>query len=295
MSCSILNKKYRYILIPWHQIGLIKWNMYFSICYKKFKHNFVTPIRITQKHHWFPNTYGLRYMTSALTWRTFPERGSIMRSFLSLQLVASKLPSVLKDIQRTMSGWLSIIFTATPSSRFQIRICNIMGLSFRSLRVSSGCRGYLAVISGADQDAAAGGMPLNKPRPPAVTNEDHQSFGHVPPQTAIRNLPDSHLWVKGHSCIGRNVVAIIITVNWLDSHRTVLGAGRDDVVHERTPFDVHHAALVAADLWVMRVYSPWLRNNALIIRPGIIVTRESCLNLTSQTFSLAVVLCVGNI
>lgn len=66
-----------------------------------------------------------QYMTSALTWRTFPERGSIIRSFLSLQLVASKLPSVLKDIQRTTSGWLSIIFTATPSSRFQIRICYV--------------------------------------------------------------------------------------------------------------------------------------------------------------------------
>ncbi len=139
-------------------------------------------------------------------------------------------------------------------------------------------------------------MPLDKPRPPAVTNQDHQSFGHVPPQTAVRNLPDSHLEVKGHGCIGINVVVtIIITVNRLDSHRTVLGAGRDDVVHERTPFDVHHAALVATDLWVMRVYSPRLRDNNLIFRPGLVVTRGSCLNLSSQTFSLAVVLYVGNI
>lgn len=233
-------------------------------------------------------------MTSALTRRTFPERGSIMRSFLSLQLVASKLPSVLKDIQRMTSGWLSIIFTATPSSRFQIRICHVnirtscvchsgrCGL----VRVSSGCRGYLAVVSGAEQDATAGGMPLDKPRPPAVTNQDHQRFGHVPPQTAVRNLPDSHLEVKSHGCIGINVVAIIIRVNWLDSHRTVLGAGRDDVVHERTPFDVHHAALVAADLWVMRVYSPRLRDNKLIFRPGLVVTWENCLNLSRHMFLL---------
>ncbi len=131
-------------------------------------------------------------------------------------------------------------------------------------------------------------MPLDKPRPPAVTNQDHQSFGHVPPQTSVRDMPDSHLGVKGHGCIGIDVVAIIITVNWPDSHRTVLGAGRDDVVHERTPFDVHHAALVAADLWVMRVYSPRLRDNTLIFRPGLVVTHT--LNLTIQTFSLAVVL-----
>lgn len=67
-------------------------------------------------------------------------------------------------------------------------------LSFRS---SSGCLGYLAVVSGAEQDSAAGGMPLNKPRPPAVANQDHQSFCHVSSQTAIRNLPDSHLEFKG--------------------------------------------------------------------------------------------------
>lgn len=59
----------------------------------------------------------------ALTWRTAPERGSMMRSFLSLQLVASRPPSVLKDMLRTTSVWQSIIFTGSPISKFQIRIC----------------------------------------------------------------------------------------------------------------------------------------------------------------------------
>lgn len=58
-----------------------------------------------------------------LTWRTVPERGSMMRIFLSLQLVASRLPSVLKDMLRMTSVWQSIIFTGSPISRFQIRIC----------------------------------------------------------------------------------------------------------------------------------------------------------------------------
>lgn len=57
-----------------------------------------------------------------LTCRTDPERGSITRSFLSLQLVASRLPSVLKVMLRMTSVWQSIIFTGSPISRFQIRI-----------------------------------------------------------------------------------------------------------------------------------------------------------------------------
>lgn len=59
-----------------------------------------------------------------LTCITAPERGSMMRSFLSLQLVASRLPSVLKDMLRMTSVWQSIIFTGSPISRFQIRICH---------------------------------------------------------------------------------------------------------------------------------------------------------------------------
>ncbi len=56
------------------------------------------------------------------TCSTLPERGSMTRSFLSLQLVASRLPSVLKDIQRITSVWQSINFTGSPISRFQMRI-----------------------------------------------------------------------------------------------------------------------------------------------------------------------------
>lgn len=47
----------------------------------------------------------------------------MIRIFLSLQLVASRLPSVLKDMLRMTSVWQSIIFTGSPISRFQIRIC----------------------------------------------------------------------------------------------------------------------------------------------------------------------------
>lgn len=61
-------------------------------------------------------------MHSIHTCSTLPERGSMTRSFLSLQLVASRLPSVLNDIQRITSVWQSIIFTGSPISRFQIRI-----------------------------------------------------------------------------------------------------------------------------------------------------------------------------
>ena len=55
------------------------------------------------------------------TCRTRPERGSITRSFLSLHVVVSRLPSVLKDMQRITSEWQSIIFTGSPTSRFQMR------------------------------------------------------------------------------------------------------------------------------------------------------------------------------
>lgn len=43
------------------------------------------------------------------------------RSFLSLQVVESRLPSVLKDMQRMTSVWQSIILTGSPMSRFQMR------------------------------------------------------------------------------------------------------------------------------------------------------------------------------
>lgn len=57
------------------------------------------------------------------TCSTRPERGSITRSFLSLHVVLSKLPSVLKDMQRMTSAWQSIIFTGSPTSKFHMRTC----------------------------------------------------------------------------------------------------------------------------------------------------------------------------
>lgn len=61
--------------------------------------------------------------TKCSTCSTRPERGSITRSFLSLHVVVSRLPSVLKDMQRITSVWQSIIFTGSPMSRFQMRTC----------------------------------------------------------------------------------------------------------------------------------------------------------------------------
>lgn len=61
--------------------------------------------------------------TNGSTCRTRPDRGSITRSFLSLHVVVSRLPSVLKDMQRITSVWQSIIFTGSPMSRFQMRTC----------------------------------------------------------------------------------------------------------------------------------------------------------------------------
>lgn len=76
--------------------------------------------------HFLERYTGLKTGTSLhlLTCITAPERGSMIRSFLSLQLVASRLPSVLKDMLRMTSEWQSIIFTGSPISRFQIRICH---------------------------------------------------------------------------------------------------------------------------------------------------------------------------
>ncbi|KAG7283789.1 hypothetical protein CRUP_034413 [Coryphaenoides rupestris] len=69
--------------------------------------------------------------------RTLPERGSISLRVLSLQLVASRLPSVLKDMLRITSVWQSIIFTGSPTSRFQISTCSYPALKRMPLLV--GC------------------------------------------------------------------------------------------------------------------------------------------------------------
>uniref|UniRef100_A0A6B0TSY6 Putative secreted protein n=1 Tax=Ixodes ricinus TaxID=34613 RepID=A0A6B0TSY6_IXORI len=44
---------------------------------------------------------------------TFPVRGSMTLSFLSLQVVASRLPSRLKDMEWIESGWQSMVRTAS--------------------------------------------------------------------------------------------------------------------------------------------------------------------------------------
>lgn len=77
-----------------------------------------TPPFLYRLQHLLP----LNKMQSS-TCRTRPERGSITRSFLSLHVVVSRLPSVLKDMQRITSVWQSIIFTGSPMSRFQMRTC----------------------------------------------------------------------------------------------------------------------------------------------------------------------------
>lgn len=60
----------------------------------------------------------------------FPERGSMSLIFLSLQVVARRLPSVLKDMERTTSAWWLIVrtgffMTDSGQSRFQIITCRV--------------------------------------------------------------------------------------------------------------------------------------------------------------------------
>lgn len=65
--------------------------------------------------------------TVSVTRSRFPERGSISLIFLSLQVVARRLQSVLKDMERTTSVWWLMVFTGflmscSGQSRFQIMI-----------------------------------------------------------------------------------------------------------------------------------------------------------------------------
>lgn len=81
------------------------------------------PLGPTESHAPDPDTFPSPQRLWGFTCRTRPERGSITRSFLSLHVVVSRLPSVLKDMQRITSEWQSIIFTGSPTSRFQMRTC----------------------------------------------------------------------------------------------------------------------------------------------------------------------------
>lgn len=77
----------------------------------------------TESHAPGSSTFPSPQKLWGFTCSTRPERGSITRSFLSLHVVVSRLPSVLKDMQRITSKWQSIIFTGSPTSRFQMRTC----------------------------------------------------------------------------------------------------------------------------------------------------------------------------
>lgn len=81
------------------------------------------PLGLIESHSPDPDIFPSPQRLWGFTCRTRPERGSITRSFLSLHVVVSKLPSVLKDMQRITSEWQSIIFTGSPTSRFQMRTC----------------------------------------------------------------------------------------------------------------------------------------------------------------------------
>ena len=78
----------------------------------------------------FQNKSGWR--PQSITCSRFPERDSMRRTFLSLQVVARRLPSVLKDMERTTSVWWLMVrtgffITCSGQSRFQIITCTCQG------------------------------------------------------------------------------------------------------------------------------------------------------------------------
>lgn len=52
---------------------------------------------------------------------------------------------------------------------------------------------YLIVITSTEEDAAAGGVPLDQTHSSAVTVQLQHRLHHVAPQTALWDLPYSHL------------------------------------------------------------------------------------------------------
>lgn len=53
---------------------------------------------------------------------------------------------------------------------------------------------YLVVVAGTEEDAAAGGVPLDQTHPSAVAVQLQHGLCHVAPQTALWDLPYSHLF-----------------------------------------------------------------------------------------------------
>lgn len=52
---------------------------------------------------------------------------------------------------------------------------------------------HLVVVASTEEDAAAGGVPLDQTHPSAVAIELQNRLRHVAPQTALWDLPYSHL------------------------------------------------------------------------------------------------------
>lgn len=52
---------------------------------------------------------------------------------------------------------------------------------------------YLVVVTGAKEDAAACGVPLDQTHSSAVAVQLQHRLCHVAPQAAVRDLPYSHL------------------------------------------------------------------------------------------------------
>lgn len=82
--------------------------------------------------------------TQSITCSRFPERGSMSLIFRSLQVVAKRLPSVLKDMERTTSVWWLMVrtgffITASGQSRFQIITCRCHVIIISKYKDVSNC------------------------------------------------------------------------------------------------------------------------------------------------------------
>lgn len=82
--------------------------------------------------------------TQSITCSRFPERGSMSLIFRSLQVVAKRLPSVLKDMERTTSVWWLMVLTgffitASGQSRFQIITCRCHDIIISKYNAVTNC------------------------------------------------------------------------------------------------------------------------------------------------------------
>lgn len=69
---------------------------------------------------------------------TSPDLGSIILSFLSLQVVANLLPSWFQATQKTTSGWQVISVMTSPVSRFQMQ-SKLSWLALNKMFAAVGC------------------------------------------------------------------------------------------------------------------------------------------------------------